>query len=119
MARTLITPKTLANQNLVVAPNAADFVPAACDSTNFNDMAITGRELLVFYNSGGSAYTVTIYSAADSFGRSGAITAYSLGTLEYAVFGPFPVDVYAQTTGRINFDASNAAVLVAGFRLAV
>lgn len=69
-----------------VAANALDFVFTTADSTNFDEFAFTGRELIVVRNSTAGALTFTLESSADPQGRLSDITAYSLAAGEFGVF---------------------------------
>lgn len=104
---TVINPVSI---NAAIAADSADFVWTAADVGNSNSCTLTGRELLLVNNTGGSPYTVTITSAADELGRTGDITTYSLAAGEFAVFGPFPMRGWRQTGGKLYFAGSNAAV---------
>jgi hypothetical protein len=117
---------TLTVQNVIAkypAPpltaNAADFVWTAAGA-DFADKARfihTGRELILVRNNNVGAKTVTIESVADPKNRTGNITTYSVGAGEYAVFGPFPVLGWRQTTGYLQLAASAADVMFAILRL--
>ncbi|MBX9877633.1 MAG: hypothetical protein K2Y22_04175 [Candidatus Obscuribacterales bacterium] len=116
--RTTLTPVTCPNLNSTISANGADFTFTGGDAANGYDFVSTGKEMVLIYNSdGANAYTATIKSAADELGRTGDITTYSLSAGEYAVFGPFPVLGWRQTTGKMNLDASNNAIKFAIIRL--
>lgn len=111
MARTSLTPKTaLGAYGDYSVANAADLTMAAADASNLNQFAASGNDLVFAHNSGASAYEITVTSVADAFGRTGSVTAFSLGAGEYAVFGPFKLAGWVQTDGKIYLQASNAAV---------
>ncbi len=90
--------------------NIADLAMTAADAANKQLAAHSGKVLIVAHNSGAGANTVTITSTVDSNGRTGDITAYSMGAGEYAVFGPFDLDGWVQTDWKLYFEASNAEV---------
>lgn len=118
MARTTLTPNTaLGWLHGSYTANAADLTMTAADAVNYNEVVASGNDLVIAHNTGGSAYTVTITSAADPYGRTGDISAYSLGAGEYAVFGPFRNLGWMQTDGKLYFQASNAAVKFGVVRL--
>jgi hypothetical protein len=117
MARVLLTPVVLTNQVIGVGAGLADFVPVAGNATDFNEFVCTGKELLIIQNSGASPYTVTVYAGTDPYGRTGAITAYSLAAGDLVVLGPFPSEIWAQTNGKINVDCSNIAIKYAVLRV--
>ncbi len=110
MAQTLITPYVAPGQypaaGLVVVYTAADVA-------NGNYFPSTGRELLIAFNSGVSAYTVTVTSTPDTFGRTATITAESLAAGAYHIYGPLAKTGWADSSGHINIAASNALVLFA------
>ena len=70
----------------VVAANALDFVFTTADSVNFDEFALTGRELIVVRNSTAGALTFTLSSVVDPQGRTQDVTSYSLGAGEFAAF---------------------------------
>lgn len=106
-----ITPKTPPALTSAITATSADFTWTAADTSNGNSVTLTGNELLLVNNTGGSAYTVTVSSVADDLGRTGDISAYSVGAGLYSVLGPFPLRGWRQSaTGKLNFSASNAAV---------
>jgi len=120
MARTAITTasiRELTPQNVVVAADEADLDLEAGDDVNGNDVDCTGAELLVVKNTDVGAQTVTITAAPDEFGRAGAITTYSVGADETAVFGPFPTAGWRQTDGKLYIDVSDAAVEIGVLRI--
>jgi hypothetical protein len=118
--RTDLTPKQLANQNLVVTAASADVTFVAADNTNGNQVDCTGKELLLVYNSAGSAGTVTISGKPDEFGRTGNIATYSVATLVTSIFGPFSTDAFRQTAapvGKLLIDTSASTMKLAVLRL--
>lgn len=111
MARTSLTPKAAvgAYGDYTVA-DRADLAMTAADVANMNQFTASGNDLVLAHNSGGSAYSVTITSAPDPYGRMSHIATYSLGAGEYAVFGPFALAGWVQADGKIYLQASNASV---------
>jgi len=100
--------------------NAADFTwtAAGADFADKAQFPHTGKELILVRNDNVGAQTVTIESRVDTFNREGDITTYSVGIGEYAVFGPFPIEGWRQTTGYLTLAASAADVSFAILRLA-
>lgn len=95
------TIKTQVNQVGLAGANTADLTFTTCDPSNGNVVTITGRELVHVRNDHGSlAKTVTFTLKTDEYGRAGAVTAYSLSAAEQAVFGPFPLDAWAQSSAN-------------------
>ena len=90
---------------------------AAGDAVNGNSFPVSGRDLIVAYNSGASPYTITITSAPDYDGRTLDIAAYSIPGSGHALFGPFLLDGWRQSDGKIYFMVSSASVLVGAFRV--
>ena len=113
MARTDLTVTTaLGPYGDYTAANVADLDMDAADPSNKNQYTPSSRDLVIAHNTGGSAYTITITSAADpTYGRTGDIDSYSLGAGEYAVFGPFVRAGWVQSDGYVYLEASNALVL--------
>lgn len=118
MARQSHTPLTaLGTKTNVYTANAADLTMTAADVSNKEQVTATGNELIIAHNTGASTYTITISSVVDEQGRTGDISAYSLGAGEYAVFGPFGTEGWRQTDGKLYFEASNVAVKFGVVRL--
>jgi hypothetical protein len=82
----------------------------AADTTNKEQFSLTGRELLLIHNTGGSAYTWTATSVDDRLGRSENVAAESIAAGAIRVFGPIALEGWQQTDGNIYIEASNAAV---------
>jgi len=87
----------------------------AADSSNGNDTASTGRELILVRNDDAGASLVTIVSAPDHLGRTKDCS-LSVAASAYASFGPYPVTGWS-SAGRLEFDAANDNVMVAVVRL--
>ena len=100
------------------AADALDIAFTAADATNKQEVVLTGNEILVFWNTHAStAYTVTINTVADSLGRTGDVTAYSLAAGEIGWYGPIPTGGYAQSNGKLYFEANNASVKFAVLKI--
>lgn len=111
MARTSLTPKAaVGSYGDYSVADSADLAMAAADVANMNQFSASGKDLVVAHNTGGSAYTLTVTSVADPYGRTKDIATYSLGAGEYAVFGPLALLGWVQTDGKVYLQASNAAV---------
>ena len=76
---------------LPLSANSADLVETTGDATNGHYTPIVeGKTHVIAHNTGVGARTVTFLSAPDEKGRTGDITAYSLGAGEISLpFGPF------------------------------
>lgn len=112
MARTALTKTTPKGSypSLPIGAGTADVVMTAADVANKNQFPAGGNDLVIAQNTGGSAYTVTITSVVDAFGRTGDIAAYSLDAGDVVVLGPLKREGWVQTDGNIYLEASNAAV---------
>ena len=115
MARTTLTKTTPLGSSSAgyAVANAADLTMTACSGSsgsNGNQFVCGGKDLVIAHNTGGSAYTITISSVADPYGRTGDVATYSLGAGEYGVFGPFDTTGWRQTDGYIYLEATNVAV---------
>lgn len=82
----------------------------AADTTNKNQFALTGREIVIIQNTDTVARTVTITSTTDPQGRTGDISAVSLAAGAIAVVGPFGLPGWIQTDGMLYLEASAATV---------
>lgn len=84
----------------------------AADTTNKQQTTLTGNEIIIARNSGATSHTVTITSTPDrSSGRSGDITGDSLAAGVTKMYGPFPLDGWRQTNGKIYFEANHVEIL--------
>lgn len=83
----------------------------AADITNGNSIPASGNIVVVAYNSGTAAATVTINSVADEEGRTGNIVE-SIAAGAWAVFPLFPPEGWAQGDDLITLMASAATVLL-------
>ena len=112
MARTALTVNEGIGRypTLPIGANDADVEFEAADAEDKNSFAITGREVLIAYNSSGGALTVTVDSVADVCNREGDLGPYSIGAGEYALLGPFPVAGFRQADGLCYLEASGADV---------
>lgn len=89
----------------------------ASDNVNGNSFVLTGRELLLLWNTTGGALTVTISSSNDPQKRTGDISAYSVPANAWAMFGPLPIVGWAQSDGTLLFTTSDAGLEAAVLRL--
>lgn len=91
--------------------NAADLTMTAANSSDKEQFVASGKDIVIAHNTGAGARTVTITSSVDSDGRTGDIATYSLGAGEYGVFGPFDLDGWVQTDGKVYLQAEHSEVL--------
>jgi hypothetical protein len=119
MARTAITVQALLKPFDNVAAGDLDITFAAGDGSLGNSYAVTGKELLLAYNDGTAAKTITIDSVDDEKNREDDITDYSLAVGDYIAFtgGLTNSKGWKQSGGTINIDVEDSDVLVAVLRL--
>ena len=119
MARTALTVQTAKIPFEAISAGGADFTMAASDGTGGNSYVCTGKELLIAFNDGTAAYTITIDSVADEKNRTGDITSYSMAAGDYAAFtvGMTNDKGWKQTGGVIHVDTNNAGIKLAVLRL--
>lgn len=82
----------------------------AADTTNKEQLALTGREVLIVHNTGASSRTYTVTSVADPYGRTGDITAQTILAGAIHTVGPFGLLGWQQTGGYLYVEASHAEV---------
>jgi hypothetical protein len=82
------------------------------DIANHSRFPLTGRELLLIWNSHATTtYTYTVYSVADQAGRVLDITAQNIVAQAIHVLGPLSTNQgWRQSDGGVNVDANNASV---------
>lgn len=71
-----------------------------------DSVVLTGREILLIQNGGAAPATFTIFSTPDKYGRTKDIAAQSLAAGEFAIFGPVPLEGWADSTRALLLDAS-------------
>lgn len=82
----------------------------AADTGAGNETAGVNDVLLIAHNTHGSTtYTVTITSVADQFGRTGNVAAVNLVAGEIRIFR-LTMHGWADSNGKFNFSANNAAI---------
>lgn len=113
--RTALTKNTVlgAYPSLPLTTTAADLTMQAADASNGNSVKSSGNDLIIAYNSGAGAYTLTISSVADREKRTGDIATYSIAAGAISVFGPFPRQGWMQPDGNLYMMASNASIMLA------
>lgn len=112
MARQTITKTTAPGSypSLQPAANALDITWVQADTVNKEQFKLTGREILLAWNQGVGAQTVTVDSVVDKHKRTGSITAYSIGASEIAVLGPFALEGWRQTDGNLYLEANSTDI---------
>jgi hypothetical protein len=120
MARQVHTAQTPLGSypSLPIASNGADITEVAAIVADKEQVAIVdGKTLVLAHNTDSGAHTVTFTSVPDPNNRTGDISAYSIGAGEIAMFGPFRSQGWAQTDGKLYFEANDATVKFAVLRL--
>lgn len=103
---------------IVVAPGpfgatAATIAFTASDATNFERALFTGKESIIWFNSGVTGRLCTVTSVAlPPSNRTGNLTV-TVAAGAYAIFGPLSLDGFRQSDGYIYFQAAHADMLVA------
>jgi len=118
MARQTHTAATVQGRYPVTATRLSFLKANVADK---EDVVLTGQEVLFVWNtSGATAYTVTVTSVADQpQGRTGTITAESIPLGVRRIFGPFGLDGWRQTDGKLYWEGSNAALRFAVAKMPV
>jgi hypothetical protein len=107
MARVLVAAQTTPGPYPALQPaaNSLNVVFQAADASLFQyTPLVSGKTYILAMNTDSSAHTVTIVSVADSLGRTGDITSYSLPAITgttpiIAQFGPFSNPGWLSPTG--------------------
>ena len=91
----------------------------AADVANKEQVAASGKEIVIAHNSGAAPHAVTITSKAHApSGRTGDITTEAIAAGEIRVYGgPFPTNGWRQTDGQLYFEADSAEVKFGVIRL--
>lgn len=88
----------------------------AADATNKEQVALTGKEMVIIRNSGATGRLITFTSTADDKGRTGDLTD-TLAAGATGIYGPFPVTGFQQTDGKLYFECAHAECLIVVARL--
>lgn len=109
MARTALT-KTVALGGYQAA--LTTLTMTAADIVDLNSFVASGRDLIVFHNTGAGINTVTITSAADPYNRTGDLTTIDIAAGGYRIYGPLPKTGWEQTGGSVYLQASSVEVKI-------
>lgn len=112
MARTAVTVTDLLGAYGTYSANAADITWQAADTVNDQQVTLVEGDILLVWNQDAGAQTFTVTSVA-LFGRTGDVTAYSVGADEIAAYGPFRGPGWKQTDGMLYFEAASANIYFA------
>ena len=94
---------------LPVGAGTMTLTETAADMTNKEQFVPSGDDLIIAHNTGASARTITITSAADERKRTGDVSTYSIAAGGIAAFR-IQKPGWMQTDGKIYIEASNAEV---------
>lgn len=105
-----------------ITANSADMTFAAGTTGAGDTIAVTGREIIIAYNSHAvTAYSFTVTSVVDEKNRTSDITTYNLDAGEFAILGIGLTNSagWKNGSGLIAVTVSNASVKWAVVRLPV
>lgn len=113
----------MARQSHTAVPGTGQYPTApftltqtAADATNYEQTAHTGREVIIFENSGATLRNITITSVADNRNRTGDVT-FTLAAGAFKAIGPLGIEGWRQTDGNLYFQADHADVLISVIRI--
>lgn len=109
MAARELIPATTINTGYQQTPDLMTFT--ATHATNKNYCLFTGRQVLIFRNTGATPRLVTVSSVADDEGRTGDLT-QTVGAGEMYVTQMFPTKGWIQTDGTLYFEAAHSDITV-------
>lgn len=112
MGRTAIAAQTpLGPYPGSVSAGALALTFTAADTTNNNEFALSGHEVLVAQNTDAADQTITLHSTADSRGRTADIATYSIPAGAFAFFSFLAgTEGWIESDGNCYIDASSANV---------
>ena len=114
-------PRTALTKTVGTSPNPSALVTltmGASDASNSNSVTFTGREVVIFQNSGLSTRTITITSVADPYGRLGTITTENIVAGAFKAIGPLGIEGWRQNDGMLYITTTHAEVLIGVYTLA-
>lgn len=116
MSRVLVTPTAVTGK----WPSAlVTITETAADATNKNELALTGREIVIARNTGVSTRTITVTSVSDPLdNRTGNITTQNILAGKLMMLGPLAPEGWRQTDGFLYIEASNAEVVFSVIQVA-
>ena len=107
------TPVALTDGPLAAGSAKLNFTAATLAG---NQVALTGREMVLIRNDDAGAQTVTFTSVKDRIGRTGDISAYSIPATEEHLFGPFALEGW-DSAGKLLFTCSDVDMKIAAIRI--
>lgn len=114
MARTTLTPIPMPTR---YAFAAVAVTYTALDAVDGGQWTMTGDDILLVRNTGGTGRTVTLKSTPDSSGRTGDMSLLVPATTGIACFGRPPLTGWQQSDGRAYIDVTGAGIEAAVLRL--
>lgn len=110
--QTVLTPQVLKENNYQVIAGDLALTETACDATNGNAFAFTGREMLIAHNTdAAAAHTFTVTSIPDSLGRTDTtLTGYSVPLSSIAVIHLDQIAGWRQSNGTILLACNSALI---------
>lgn len=80
------------------------------------EVQLTGKEIVHIRNSGATGRLVTFTSAADAQGRTGDVSD-TIAAGKDAFYGPFSINGWQQSGGKLHFEVAHAECLITVLRL--
>ncbi len=98
--------------------NVADLTFTPSDPVNFEQVRLTGKEMLIVRNVGATPRNYTITSVPNALNRTGDINqGLNFPAGEWRLLGPFGVDGWRQSDGNLYFQGDNVEVEWAVIRI--
>lgn len=111
MARTPIVPTVPKGPHAgAVAPLALNLAFVAADVANKHMAALSGKIILLAWNTDASSHNITLTSVADKFKRTGDVTNYAVGAGLIAAYVFDDAGGWSQADNSVYFEADNALV---------
>lgn len=102
--------------NPLAVAAATQKTAVAGDAVNFEQVRLTGKEVVHIRNSGATGRVVTFTSVADEKGRTGDVSD-TIAAGKDAYYGPFAVAGWQQSDGMLYFAVAHAECLIVVERL--
>lgn len=116
MARADLTVTTVPNP---YAAAGVAIAMTAADASNKNQFPLTGKEIVIAWNSGATGRTITITSVDDTYGRTKDIAAEAIAAGAIRVYGAGLATIgWQQTDGKLYLEANHAEVKFGILRIA-
>lgn len=102
--------KTASVGRYPLAAGGAVLAWTAADTSNHEQVTMTGDEVFLVHNTGATSHTYTITSTADPYGRTGDISGVTIAAGAIHGIGPLGIEGWRQTDGKLYFQANHAEV---------